>query len=279
MPFAGRFDGHLISGAIRSPSLVITSVLTVDLITIFPEFFVGPVSHGIVQQAQKKGILTIEMHDLRDFTTDKHRTVDDRPFGGGEGMVLKPEPLFRALRKIYPRGASSEGQRVVMLTPQGRPLTQQISMDFSRCQRLSLLCGRYEGMDERVCQHWVTDEISIGDYILSGGELAACVLMECVVRLLPGALNNSSSTTNESFRVLQNGHDQDYALLDCPQYTRPEEFEGMKVPGVLMSGHHQKVYSWRRKKSIEKTLKNRPDLLKWEGLSDEDRRLLSVDFE
>ncbi len=253
-------------------------MLTVDLITIFPDFFVGPISHGIVRQAQKKGIFAIEMHDLREFTTDKHRTVDDRPFGGGEGMVLKPEPLFRALRKIYPQGLV-EGQRVIMLTPQGRPLTQEMSADLSRCQRLSLICGRYEGVDERVCQHWVTDEVSIGDYILSGGELAACVLMECVVRLLPGALNNLSSTTNESFRVVRNGHNRDYSLLDCPQYTRPEEFEGMKVPEVLMSGHHQKVDSWRRKKSMEKTLKNRPDLLKYEGLSDEDQRLLSADFE
>jgi tRNA (guanine37-N1)-methyltransferase len=253
-------------------------VLTVDLITIFPDFFTGPLAYGIVKQAQKKGIISLEMHDLRDFTSDKHRTVDDRPFGGGEGMVLKAEPLFRVIRKIYPEGRQ-EGQRVVLLTPQGRTLTQTISREFSRCNRLSLICGRYEGVDERVSRHFGTDEISIGDYVLSGGELAACVLIECVVRLLPGALNNASSSINESFQWSHGGDGKNYPLLDCPQYTRPEDYEGMKVPEVLISGHHQKVSLWRRRKSIEKTLKNRPDLLKYEGLSDEDRRLLSADLD
>jgi tRNA (guanine37-N1)-methyltransferase len=253
-------------------------LLTIDLITIFPDFFEGPLSHGIVKQAQKKGILNIQIIDLRNYALDRHRTVDDRPFGGGEGMVLKPEPLFKAIEAIYPEG-NPPPQRVILLTPQGRPLDQSYARELAGCGRLSLICGRYEGVDERVVDTHITDEISIGDYVLSGGELPACVLIECVVRLLPGALNNFSSTVNESFRVTQNGEGTDYPLLDCPQYTRPEEFQGLSVPEVLLSGHHQKVYLWRRKKSLEKTLKNRPDLLKYEGLSDEDKRLLSAEFE
>jgi tRNA (guanine37-N1)-methyltransferase len=191
-------------------------------------------------------------------------------------MILKPEPLFKAVRSI--RGElAPQVPRVVLLTPQGRRLDQDYAQALAESRALILLCGRYEGVDERVTRRLVTDEISIGDFVLSGGELAACLLIECVVRLLPGALNNSSSAHNESFRAGQPAGK--VPLLDYPQFTRPEVFEEMKVPEVLLSGHHQKVALWRRKMSIEKTLKNRPDLLKYEGLSDEDKRLLAMEFD
>jgi tRNA (guanine37-N1)-methyltransferase len=253
-------------------------VLTIDIITIFPEYFQGPLSYGMVRQAQKKELLEIHLHDLRQFTSDRHKTVDDRPFGGGEGMVLKPEPLFQAVRQIQGESAAS-APKVILLSPQGRKLDPAIAFELSQARRLVLICGRYEGVDERVSQHLVSEEISIGDFILSGGEIAACVLIECVVRFIPGVLNNSNSATNESFMNGQTGPASEPLLLDCPQYTRPEDWGGMKVPEVLLSGHHHRIQLWRRKKSIEKTLKNRPDLLKYEGLSEKDRQLLAIDLE
>ena len=255
------------------------SLARFEIITIFPEFFSGPLSYGIVFQAIKKKIVEIHLHDLRNFTVDRHRTVDDRPFGGGEGMVLKPEPMFRAVRAAQPQDTDREG-RVILLTPQGKPFTQALASHYSAYSRLVLICGRYEGVDERVVEALVDDEISIGDYVLSGGELAACVFVDAVTRLLPGVLNNQSSTVNESFSLNsgENTTKPDYPLLDCPHYTRPEDFEGTKVPEVLLSGDHLKIRQWRRKKALEKTMKNRPDLLEYDLLSEEDKRLLNSKF-
>jgi tRNA (guanine37-N1)-methyltransferase len=250
--------------------------LKFEIITIFPEFFSSPLSFGIVSQAIKRKLVEIHIHDLRDFTFDKHRTVDDRPFGGGEGMVLKPEPLFRAIHAVQSQDPDRQGH-VILLTPQGKPLDQKLVSWYSGFEKLVLICGRYEGVDERVVEALVDEEISIGDYVLSGGELAACVFIDAVTRLLPGVLNNQSSTINESFSALpgENSLNSDYPLLDCPHYTRPEDFEGSRVPEVLLSGDHAKIKLWRRKKALEKTLKNRPDLLEYEVLSEEDRRLLN----
>jgi len=247
-----------------------------EIITIFPGFFTGPLSYGVVSQALKKKIIQVQLHDLRDFTLDRHRTVDDRPFGGGEGMVLKPEPIFRAIRTIQSQDLDRKGH-VILLTPQGKHFNQALASRYSAFQRSILLCGRYEGVDERVVETQVDEEISIGDYVLSGGELAACVFIDAVTRLLPGVLNNQSSTINESFSSIfaENSPISTYPLLDCPHYTRPEDFEGEKVPDILLSGDHAKIKQWRRKKALEKTLKNRPDLLEYDLLSEEDRRLLS----
>jgi len=246
-----------------------------EIITIFPEFFSSPLSFGIVSQAIKKKIVEIHIHDLRDFTLDRHRTADDRPFGGGEGMVLKPEPMFRAIRAVQSQDPDRQGH-VILLTPQGKPFNQALAYRYSAFRRVVLICGRYEGVDERVVEALVDDEISIGDYVLTGGELAACVFIDAVTRLLPGVLNNQSSTVNESFSSISGSSSPspDYPLLDCPHYTRPEDFEGIKVPEVLLSGDHTKIRQWRRKKALEKTLKNRPDLLEYDLLSEEDRRLL-----
>jgi tRNA (guanine37-N1)-methyltransferase len=245
-----------------------------DIITIFPDFFAGPLSHGMVFQAQKRGLIEVRIHDLRDFTTDRHKTVDDRPFGGGAGMVLKPEPLFRAIRKIRGEKALSS-RKVILLTPQGKRFEQRQASQFSELDQAVLICGRYEGVDERVAECLVDEELSIGDYVLSGGELAACVFVDAVTRLLPGVLNNSSSAINESFATLENSSiPADNSVLDYPHYTRPEDFEGQRVPDVLLCGDHKRVERWRRKKALEKTLKNRPDLLQYATLSDEDKQLL-----
>jgi tRNA (guanine37-N1)-methyltransferase len=244
-----------------------------DIITIFPEFFNGPFSHGMVFQAQKRGLINIRIHDLRDFTTDRHKTVDDRPFGGGAGMVLKPEPLFRAIRAIQGE-KSSVSRKVILLTPQGKRFEQRQASQSSALDQAILVCGRYEGVDERVTQCLVDEELSIGDYVLSGGELAACVFVDAVTRLLPGVLNNSSSVVNESFAAIENALNPDGCVLDYPHYTRPEEFEGERVPDVLLCGDHKRVERWRRKKALEKTLKNRPDLLQYAALSEEDKQLL-----
>ncbi len=245
-----------------------------DIISIFPDFFVGPLSHGMVFQAQKRGLIDIRIHDLRDFTTDRHKTVDDRPFGGGAGMVLKPEPLFRVIRKIRAEKTALSRQ-IILLTPQGKRFEQRMASQFSRLDQAILICGRYEGVDERVTECLVDEEISIGDYVLSGGELAACVFVDAVTRLLPGVLNNSSSAVNESFAATENAaNPADGCILDYPHYTRPEDFEGERVPDVLLSGDHKRVERWRRKKALEKTLKNRPDLLQYATLSEEDKQLL-----
>ena len=232
-------------------------MLRCDIITIFPEFFREPFEHGIIRRARNAGLIEIEAHDLRRWTSDKHHVVDDRPFGGGEGMVLKPEPIFAAVRELAgarEREQYSAQTRVVLLSAQGRVFTQELAADLSKnASRIVLICGRYEGVDERVCEHLATDEISIGDYVLSGGEPAALVVVDAVTRLLPGALGNDSSASNESFVQ---------GMLDHPQYTRPPQFEGMNVPEVLLTGNHGEIARWRREAALKKTERNRPDLLK-----------------
>jgi tRNA (guanine37-N1)-methyltransferase len=222
------------------------------VVTIFPEFFSGPFAHGVVARAQAAGLLEIRIHDLRNWTYDRHRTVDDRPFGGGEGMLLKPQPLFEAVEAILP--VRSERQKVVLLSAQGKRFNQCLAREFSDLGDLLLICGRYEGVDERVAEHLADCELSIGDFVLSGGELAAAVIVDAVARLLPGVLGNEESSRNESFGEANEG------LLDCPQYTRPAEFRGWKVPEVLLGGNHEEIKRWRRAASRAKTKRLRPDL-------------------
>ncbi|HUS08830.1 MAG TPA: tRNA (guanosine(37)-N1)-methyltransferase TrmD [Pyrinomonadaceae bacterium] len=232
-------------------------MLRCDIITIFPEFFRATFEYGIVHRARAAGLVETTAHDLRGWTSDKHHTVDDRPFGGGEGMVLKPEPIFAAVRELTGCGSRDEYSpqtRVILLSPQGRVFTQEVAHDLSEtASQIVLICGRYEGIDERVGERLATDEISIGDYVLSGGEPAAVVVIDAVVRLLPGALGNVSSTTNESFSE---------GRLSHPQYTRPTEFSGLSVPEVLLTGNHAEIARWRRDAALRKTKRNRPDLLK-----------------
>ncbi len=262
-----------------------------DILTIFPGFFHGPLDHGITRRACEMGLAKIEVHDLRQFTHDKHRTVDDRPFGGGEGMVLKPEPIFECLEtlQVAPREDRIGGrvrQSVILLSAQGQRFTQAVAAEVAALDRIVLICGRYEGVDERIADFIADRELSIGDYVLSGGELAAAVIIEAVTRLLPGAVGNEASTRQESFTA----HDKagefpenDAAdstcgsggLLDYPHYTRPAEFRGMTVPEVLMNGNHQEIRRWRRQRALEKTLRNRPDLLEGAELSAEDSKVLA----
>jgi tRNA (guanine37-N1)-methyltransferase len=231
--------------------------MTFHLLTIFPEFFRGPFEHGVVAKAQEAGALDIRIHNLRDWTQDRHKTVDDRPFGGGEGMLLKPGPLFEAVESIWPE--KSGRQKVVLLSAQGRVFDQNVAKRLrDEADELLLICGRYEGVDERVAEHLADEELSIGNYVLSGGELAAAVVVDTVARLLPGVLGNEASAVWESFS--SDGHGAE--LLDCPQYTRPAEFRGWKVPDMLLSGNHEQIRKWRRKAAEEKTARMRPDLLK-----------------
>jgi tRNA (guanine37-N1)-methyltransferase len=230
------------------------------IVTIFPEYFAGPFAHGVVARAEAEGRFEIRIHDLRHWTYDRHRTVDDRPFGGGEGMLLKPQPLFDAVETILPERAARQGvknavsAKVVLLSAQGRSFTQRLAREFAGLDDLLLICGRYEGVDERVAEHLADDEVSIGDFVLSGGEPAACVVVDAVARLLPGVLGNEQSSRNESFSEENEG------LLDCPQYTRPAEFRGWKVPEVLLGGNHEEIKRWRQAASREKTQRRRPDL-------------------
>ena len=232
-----------------------------DIITIFPEMFSGVFSGGVVKKALDREVVRIAVHDLRDFTMDKHRQVDDRPFGGLEGMVLKPEPVFRAVEAVREGG----GSKVYLLSPQGRTLDAGLARDLASEHQIILVCGRYEGVDERVVEHLVDGEISIGDYVLSGGELAAAVVVDAVARFVPGVVGKEGSVRNDSFSG---------GILDYPQYTRPREFRGLKVPEVLFSGDHKKIERWRRRKALEKTARQRPDLVKVDALSPEDRDLL-----
>ena len=232
------------------------AALRVDIISIFPDYFREAFDYGILRRARAAGLINIQAHDLRSWTSDKHHVVDDRPFGGGDGMVLKPEPIFAAVDSLVGARRCEDvpkGQRVVLLSPQGKQFTHAMASEFAECKQLLLICGRYEGVDERVAESLVTDEISIGDYVLSGGEPAALVVVDAVVRLIPGALGSETSATTESFLD---------GLLDYPHYTRPPEFENMKVPEVLLNGHHAAIAEWRREAAEKKTKRNRPDLLK-----------------
>ena len=230
--------------------------MKIDVLTIFPEFFKEVFDFGIIRRAKLAGIVEINIYDLRSFTTDKHRKTDDTPFGGGDGMVLKCEPIFNAIEKIVgtsERESYPEKTRVVLLSPQGKPLKQAMAKEFAdEANHVILICGRYEGIDERVNERLVTDEISIGDYVLSGGEPAAIVVSDAIVRLLPNALSSVTSAVNDSFTE---------NLLDFPHYTQPRDFRGMEVPEVLLSGNHAEIEKWRKGKALEKTKKVRSDLL------------------
>ncbi|BCU82144.1 tRNA (guanine-N(1)-)-methyltransferase [Polycladomyces abyssicola] len=234
-----------------------------DVLTLFPEMFTGFLSSSIVKKAHEKGIVSTSVVDFREFSTDKHRTVDDTPYGGGSGMVLKPEPLFRAVEHLL----QDEPERppIILMTPQGERFTQKKAEALAEHRRLILICGHYEGYDERIRQHLATDEISIGDFVLTGGELPAMVVMDSVIRLLPGVLGNESSAKDDSFST---------GLLEYPQYTRPAEFRGWKVPEVLLSGHHQNIERWRRQEALRRTWERRPDLLRTARLTEEDRAFL-----
>ena len=236
--------------------------MRIDIITIFPEAFT-PLEVSIVGRARERGVLEVHVHDLRDYTADRHRQVDDTPYGGGPGMVMKPEPVFAAVEAI--RKETQGEPRILLPSPRGRPLTQAVLREFSREPHLLILCGHYEGIDERVAEGLGAEEISIGDYVLSGGELAAMVIVDGVARLVPGVVGDEQSVAAESFSG---------GLLDFPHYTRPPEFRRMRVPEVLLSGHHEAIRRWRRKEQLRRTQRRRPDLLKREALSDEDRELL-----
>jgi tRNA (guanine37-N1)-methyltransferase len=263
-----------------------------DIVTIFPEFFAGPLEYGIVRRAREAGLIDIGVRDLRAFTHDRHKTVDDRPFGGGEGMVMKPEPLFEAVESLLgardgagPVGAGGNAA-IVLLSAAGKMFRQETARRFALRERVVLICGRYEGVDERVAEHLATDEISIGDFVLSGGELPAAMILDAVTRLIPGALGNEDSILNESFREMPVGNVRagsvlgahapavDPGILDYPHYTRPPSFRGWDVPQVLLGGNHEEIRKWRRRSALEKTWRNRPELLHGAGLGTEDRLLL-----
>ena len=231
--------------------------MKIDVLTLFPEMFAGPLDVSIVQRARKTGLLNLRVHNLREWTHDRHKTVDDRPFGGSAGMVLKPEPLFEAVESL-----GNEQTKVILLTPAGRPFSQAIARELAQDEHLLFICGSYEGVDERVREALVDDELSIGDYVLNNGGLPAMVIIDAVTRLLPGALGDDESAKDESFS---------HGLLEYPHYTRPAEFRGMKVPDVLLSGHHAEIDKWRAEQSRQRTARQRPDLLndKNSGSSDE----------
>jgi len=256
-----------------------------DLLTIFPEFFAGPLDYGIVRRAREAGLVQIHVQDLREFAHDRHRTVDDRPFGGGAGMVLKPEPLFEAVETLLGHGVGDAGQpappdpqtAIVLLSAAGKLFQQETARRYAGLERIILICGRYEGVDERVAEHLATEEVSVGDYVLSGGELPAAIIVDAVTRLLPGALGNIASAVDESFSAAAGAAERarhvvplqaeqaagtGQVLLDFPHYTRPAEFRGWKVPEVLIGGNHAEVAKWRRAAALEKTRRNRPDLLR-----------------
>jgi len=258
-----------------------------DIVTIFPDFFRGPLDYGITRRATEMGLVEIKVYDLREFTHDRHRTVDDRPFGGGEGMVLKPEPIFDCLEamQLAPREQRLAGtvkESVVVLSAQGKRFTQIVASELAALERIVLICGRYEGVDERVSDFLADRELSIGDYVLSGGELGAAVIIEAVARLLPGALGNEASTRQESFTSHVNVEQTDQpdstcgsgGLLDYPHYTRPAEFRGMAVPEVLLNGNHLEIRRWRREQALKKTLRNRPDLIEAVELGEQDEVIL-----
>jgi tRNA (guanine37-N1)-methyltransferase len=270
-----------------------------EIVTIFPGFFSSFLENGILRRAIAEGLVEVAVHDLRAFTHDRHRTVDDRPFGGGEGMVLKPQPIAEAMASLgiepidardssNPEGSDQRSRaRVILLSAQGRPFTQAVARELARLDRVVLLCGRYEGVDERINKLYCNMELSIGDYVLSGGELAAAVVIDAAMRLIPGVLGNEASSEFESFGIPDAEITTDAegvprsqhgagGLLDYPHYTRPAEFQGLKVPETLLNGDHQQIRLWRRQQQLRKTLVNRPDLLEGATLSSEDRKLLDA---
>jgi len=292
--------------------IILVTAMRFEIITIFPGFFTGIFEHGIVRRALVEGLVAVTTHDLRAFTHDRHRTVDDRPFGGGEGMVLKPEPLAKALASLGIEAKAGRGEvqkqilrsadedrsaqddkpggdetRVILLSAQGRPFTQAVARELAGLERVVLICGRYEGVDERINQLYCDMELSVGDYVLSGGELAAAVVVDAVMRLVPGVLGNEASGEFESFGVadaeiatdeegVPRSQHGSGGLLDYPHYTRPAEFGGLRAPEVLLNGDHQQIRKWRREQQLRKTLENRPDLLERAELSQEDRSILKA---
>ena len=234
-----------------------------DVFTLFPEIFPTYLESSILQRASQRGLIDVRVHNIRTYTHDRHHTTDDVPYGGGGGMVLKPEPVFEAVESISGQGA---GSPIILLTPQGRVFNQSIALELSRHEKIALICGRYEGVDERIRRHLVTDEISIGDYVLTGGELPALILMDAVARLLPGVLGDPDGATDDSHAS---------GLLEYPHYTRPPEYRGESVPEILLSGDHAKIAKWRREQSLLRTLERRPDLLEKADLSEDDRKYLS----
>jgi tRNA (guanine37-N1)-methyltransferase len=255
-----------------------------EIITIFPDFFRGPFDFGIIRRAKEAGLIEINIQDLRVFTKDKHRTVDDRPFGGGEGMILKPEPIFDCvefLRVAAKEQRDTSRETVILLSASGERFTQSMATELSKLDHVTIICGRYEGVDERVAEHIADREVSVGDFVLSGGELGAALIVDAVTRLIPGALGNQASAKQESFtadeHVMEgepNSTCGSGGLLDYPHYTRPADFRGMKVPEPLLDGNHDEIRRWRRKEALAKTLRNRPELLDGTELSKEDRKLL-----
>lgn len=234
--------------------------MKIDILTLFPEMFTGVFGSSIINKAQEKNAVEINLINFRDFSGNKHKTVDDYPYGGGNGMLLKPEPIFAAIESIERYSKA----RTIMLTPQGTPFNQKKAEELKEEEHLIFLCGHYEGFDERIRENLVTDEISIGDFVLTGGELAAMVVVDSIVRLLPGVLGNEQSADTDSFS---------FNLLEYPQYTRPEEFRGWRVPEVLLSGHHKNIEEWRKKEAMKRTLIRRPDLIRVEDFNDKELRL------
>ena len=240
------------------------SMLRIDVLTLFPDAFSGYLAHSIIGRAVEKQVVDIRLHNIRDYTHDKHNTVDDYPYGGGAGMVMKPDPIFEAVEAVK-AGNPDAAYRIVLLTPQGRLFTQALAGKMAEEGNIILICGHYEGIDERVGQYLATDEISIGDYLLSGGEVAAMVIIDCLVRLLPGAIGSTSSLVEESHME---------GLLEYPQYTRPPEYRGWKVPDVLLSGNHKQIADWRREQSLKRTADRRPELLEKAELTAKDHKML-----
>ena len=237
-------------------------MMSIHILTLFPAMFSGPFSESIVKRAVDQGLVEISIYNIRDYTSDKHHVVDDSPYGGGPGMVLKPEPIFKAVEAVI----GETGMPVILLTPQGKLFSHRVAEELAQNEEMMLVCGHYEGVDERVREHLVTDEISIGDYILSGGELAAMVVVDAVVRQVPGVLGSEESVEDDSHAK---------GLLEYPQYTRPQSFRNWEVPEVLLSGNHAEIARWRRTQSLKRTLRRRPDLLQQAELSDEDKKLIA----
>ena len=237
--------------------------MRIDILSLFPQMFDSPFGESIIRRAIDRGLVSILIHNIRDFTHDKHHTVDDYPYGGGSGMVLKPAPLFEAVESI--KEEIGDASPVILLTPQGRLFCHQMAQELSTQSNLILICGHYEGVDERVREHLVTDEVSIGEYVLTGGELATMVVVDAVVRLLPGVLSSEQASQEDSYAQ---------GFLEYPQYTRPQEYRGWEVPPVLLSGNHQEIATWRREQAIQRTLERRPDLMGKAVLSQEERRVI-----